>query len=170
MPEIAIRSMTEADLATVLSWRNHPEVRRYMYTSHEIKLEEHQKWFALANDNPDIALLIYEEDGEPKGFVNFTRSRSKKVADWGFYIAPGAAKGTGRRLGHSALSHAFSCLGLHKVCGQALGFNERSISFHLSLGFMEEGRLREQHFDGEEYQDVVCFGLLEKEWCSLSYE
>jgi RimJ/RimL family protein N-acetyltransferase len=86
------------------------------------------------------------------------------VADWGFYLAPDAPKGSGRELGKQALDYAFTQLGLHKVCGQALGFNKRSIAFHTALGFTEEGCLREQHFNDGKFHDVVCFGLLSHEW------
>jgi len=34
----------------------------------------------------------------------------------------------------------------------------------LRLGFQREGVLRQQHFDGQQYHDVVCFGLLANEW------
>jgi len=156
--------MTETDLEQVLAWRNHLEVRRYMYTTHEIRLEEHRKWFVNASTNPAVELLIYEKDGEAQGFVNITRTRCPEVADWGFYLSPSVPKGSGRELGKQALNYAFAQLCLHKVCGQALGFNERSISFHKRLGFIEEGRLRDQHFDGSQFHDVVCFGLLNSEW------
>lgn len=159
-----LRPMTESDLVDVLQWRNHPEVRRYMYTTHEIRLDEHRKWFAGASENPAIELLIYEQDGTAQGFVNITRTRCREIADWGFYLAPDAQKGRGRVLGTQALNYAFADMDLHKLCGQALGFNERSISFHQRLGFTEEGRLREQHFDGSQFHDVVCFGLLNCEW------
>lgn len=159
-----LRPMTESDLECVLQWRNHPEVRRYMYTTHEIHLYEHRKWFSGASENPAVELLIYEQDDKAQGFVNITRTRSREVADWGFYLAPAAPRGSGRELGTQTLNHAFEDLGLHKLCGQALGFNERSISFHKRLGFTEEGRLREQHFDGSQFHDVVCFGLLKCEW------
>lgn len=159
-----LRPMAESDLENVLQWRNHSEVRRYMYTTHEIHLDEHRQWFANASTNPAIKLLIYEHEGKPFGFVNFTRSRCSVVADWGFYIAPNAPKGCGSALGRQAIDYAFSQLCFHKVCGQALGFNERSIAFHKRLGFVEEGRLREQHFDGDTFHDVVCFGLLNRDW------
>lgn len=164
MAEHKLRSMTEADLEQVLQWRNHPEVCRYMYTTHEIRMDEHRKWFAGACNNPAIELLIYEQGAKPQGFVNITRTRCPEVADWGFYLAPNTPKGSGRELGMRALSYAFEQLVLHKVCGQALGFNERSIAFHKGLGFTEEGRLREQHFDSNQFHDVVCFGLLKREW------
>lgn len=159
-----LRPMIEDDLKLVLQWRNHADIRRYMYTTHEIEMEEHRNWFANASKNPAVYLLIYEYLGQACGFVNITRGRCFQVADWGFYLAPDAPKGTGRSLGKQALVYAFDELELHKVCGQALGFNERSITFHKALGFTEEGRLRDHHFDGAAFHDVVCFGLLEHEW------
>jgi UDP-4-amino-4,6-dideoxy-N-acetyl-beta-L-altrosamine N-acetyltransferase len=159
-----VRKMVEADLEIVLSWRNHPDVRKYMYTQHEIPLEEHRNWFKNAICDDRRHLLIFEQNNNPLGFININQINQRGVADWGFYLSPDAPKGTGRSLGKVALNYAFKCIFLHKVCGQALGFNERSINFHLKLGFKQEGTLRQQHFDGQTYHDIVCFGLLATEW------
>ncbi len=159
-----VRPMDESDFDQVLSWRNHPEVRRFMYTHHEISIEEHARWFARASQDPERHLLVFEIDTTPLGFINIHQIASGGIADWGFYAAPDAPKGTGRALGQAALRYAFESVGLHKLCGQALAFNERSILFHLSLGFQREGVLRQQHFNGQQYQDIVCFGLLASEW------
>ncbi|NML86970.1 UDP-4-amino-4,6-dideoxy-N-acetyl-beta-L-altrosamine N-acetyltransferase [Polaromonas sp.] len=156
--------MVHADLERVLAWRNHPDVRRNMYTQHEITLDEHQRWFERTLPDPKKHLLIFEENHQPLGFVNFNEVGNGGLADWGFYAAPDAPKGSGRQLGRAALNHAFSQLKLHKVCGQALAYNHRSIQFHQSLGFQQEGNLRDQHFDGECYHHVICFGLLCHEW------
>jgi UDP-4-amino-4,6-dideoxy-N-acetyl-beta-L-altrosamine N-acetyltransferase len=159
-----VRPMTARDLPQVLQWRNHPDIRRYMYTRHEITAEEHRRWFERASADDTQCLLVFELDEIPLGFVKFQVLPEGHVADWGFYASPDAPPGTGRKLGQAALAYAFGSLQLHKVCGQALGFNERSIKFHLSLGFQQEGLLREQHFDGKDHQDVVCFGLLARDW------
>lgn len=164
MSSSRLREMCDADLEMVLAWRNHPEVRRYMYTQHEIGLDEHRRWFEHCASNPLKHLLVFEHAGAASGFVSFTQMSDGKIADWGFYIRPDAPRGCGRLLGQVALQHAFSALGLHKVCGQALAYNERSIGFHRRLGFEQEGILRDQYFDGERYHSVVCFGLLEPEW------
>lgn len=156
--------MVYADLELVLTWRNHPDVRRYMYTQHEITLDEHQRWFERTLPNPKKNLLIFEVNHQPLGFVNFNETGNGRIADWGFYAAPDAPKGSGRQLGRAALNHAFTQLKLHKICGQALAYNERSIQFHQSLGFQQEGILRDQHFDGEQYHHVICFGLIGHEW------
>lgn len=162
--EPVVRTMVHADLARVLTWRNHPEVRRYMYTQHEIMLDEHQRWFERAQQDSLKHLLIFESSNQPLGFVNLTEVANGGNADWGFYAAPEAPKGTGRSLGRAALDHAFVQLKLHKVCGQALAYNEHSVRLHQALGFQQEGVLREQHFDGENYHHIICFGLLNCEW------
>ena len=159
-----VRPLSEGDLARVLSWRNHPEVRRYMYSQHEISMEEHARWFAQASQDPKRHLLVFEIGAMPLGFINIYPVASGGIADWGFYAAPDAPKGTGHALGQATLRYAFKAAGLHKLCGHALAFNERSIRFHLNLGFQREGFLRHQHFDGRQYHDVVCFGLLANEW------
>lgn len=159
-----LRPMELGDLELVRTWRNHPDVRRYMYTRHEIEAEEHRTWFDRAQNDERVSLLIYEIDGIPTGFVSFTATRSPDIADWGFYLAPNSEPRTGRGLGFAALRYAFEVKRLHKVCGQALGFNERSIRFHQALGFVQEGVLREHFFDGTHYQDIVCFGLIASEW------
>ncbi|NHW00823.1 UDP-4-amino-4,6-dideoxy-N-acetyl-beta-L-altrosamine N-acetyltransferase [Stutzerimonas degradans] len=156
--------MTHQDLAQVLAWRNHEDVRRYMYTQHEISLEEHTRWFERASQDSSRHLLVFESNSVPLGFINIHQTAPGGIADWGFYAAPDAPKGTGRQLGHAALQYAFLTARLHKVCGQALAYNQRSIKFHQNLGFQQEGILREHHFDGQQYHDVMCFGLLAREW------
>lgn len=161
------RPMCREDLRDVWAWRNHWEVRRYMRTQHEISWEEHLAWFASASIDPARHLLIYEDGKHARGFVSFTENGNEGSADWGFYLAPESPKGTGRKLARSALDFAFERMKLHKVCGQALGFNERSIRFHLNLGFVPEGVMRDQYFNGAVHHDVFNFGLLSHEWYSV---
>jgi UDP-4-amino-4,6-dideoxy-N-acetyl-beta-L-altrosamine N-acetyltransferase len=159
-----IRSMVYSDLELVLSWRNHPDVRNFMLTQHAITPDEHLRWFASAKSDKKRHLLIFEFASKPYGFVHFNETYINGVAEWGFYAKPGATKGSSRKLGSAALMHAFRELKFHKVCGQVLEYNERSINFHLSLGFQQEGILRDQHFNGDRYQHIYCFGLLSSEW------
>lgn len=159
-----VRRINEADLALVLTWRNHASIRAFMYSQHEISAQEHASWFERANGDPSRHLLVYEELGELCGFVSFTATAPGREAVWGFYAAPGAPKGVGRRMGKAALEYAFGPAGFHKISGEALAHNEKSICFHLSLGFQHEGVRRIQFFDSGEYHDVVCFGLLDSTW------
>jgi UDP-4-amino-4,6-dideoxy-N-acetyl-beta-L-altrosamine N-acetyltransferase len=160
--------MHEDDLERVLAWRNHPDVRDHMFTRHAITPQEHQAWFARSRGDARRHLLIYESSGAPLGFVSLDIGSHEQVADWGFYASPQAPKGTGQRMGHAALDHAFGPLALHKVCGRAIETNQASIRLHVRLGFQREGLLREQHFDGEKFRAVLCFGLLAREWTAAA--
>lgn len=162
--QTGVRAMAHTDLERVLAWRNHPAVRRFMLTQHKITFDEHLRWFEQAHQDPRKHLLIFEGDKQPLGFVSFSELAVGAIAEWGFYMAPDAPKGCGRLLGHSALEHAFSNIRLHKVCGQALAYNGKSIQFHQALGFRQEGVMRDQYFDGIHYHHMICFGLLGCEW------
>jgi UDP-4-amino-4,6-dideoxy-N-acetyl-beta-L-altrosamine N-acetyltransferase len=151
----------------LLAWRNHSDVRRFMLTQHEIKFEEHLRWFQKSSNDFSRRLLLVEEAQIPIGYVQFTDVKEGGVADWGFYARPNSAKGTGRKIGKTALNYAFGTLNLHKVCGQALEKNEVSVAFHQRLGFKQEALLRDQKYIDGEYYSIVCFGLLSHEWRSL---
>lgn len=157
MPSGRLRALAEADLPLVLSWRNHPDIRRCMFNQHPIEMSEHQAWFARASADPDTWLYVYESEGMPRGFAKIVRIDGGQVADWGFYAAPDAPKGTGSRLGRAVLAQAFDVLGLRKLCAQVLASNERSLEFHRRLGFRHEGVRRES---GE----VHLFGLDAEQW------
>lgn len=160
----SIRPLVVEDLPMVLKWRNHPDVRRFMFTQHEIGPEEHRNWFAKVSQDSTRELLIVEDDQQPIGFVQLSNVRRGGVADWGFYARPDAPKGSGRKLGQVALAYAFDELGLRKVCGQAIESNLASIAFHKKLGFRREGALRgHQHIAGA-YHTLIIFGLLAEEW------
>lgn len=163
----SIRKMTQADLEMVLAWRNHINVRRFMYTQNEISMTEHSRWFECANIDTKRHLLVYQMGDQPLGFINLHEISAGGIANWGFYVAPNAPRGTGSALGCTVLKYAFHTLNLHKLCGQVIEFNDRSIRLHLKLGFSKEGILRKHHFDGQIYHDVWCFGLI-AETCQIN--
>ena len=161
-----IRLMSEADLPMVLSWRNAPQVRKFMFDNAEIEPAGHREWFNRTIGNPLRRLLIVEVEEAPLAFVQFDGAEAGVVSHWGFYARPDAEKGAGNVIGTTALDYAFAQLGLHKVCGLVLEFNEASIRMHQRLGFQQEGFLREQHRVEGLYHSVVQFGLLQREWAA----
>lgn len=165
-----VRRMLATDIEMVLQWRNHPKIRQHMFNSSEIPIEAHRAWFARREHDEQGSLLIFELDGVPSGFVQLNERPGQNAGDWGFYTAPDAPKGTGKLLGHAALEQAFQVWGWHKVNGQTLASNERSIRMHHTLGFQLEGRFREHHFNGEAYVDVYGFGLLRSVWIGRESE
>ncbi|WP_240967359.1 MULTISPECIES: UDP-4-amino-4,6-dideoxy-N-acetyl-beta-L-altrosamine N-acetyltransferase [Pseudomonas] len=159
-----LRLLTEPDLPLLLDWRNDPAINRYMFNQRPIQLAEHIQWFCRAAQDPKYTLLIYENNSTPLGHINFTEKPDSGIAEWGFYIAPDAPRGTGSSMCTAALRMAFLEIKLRKISAQVLAYNERSLHLHQKLGFQQEGVLRDQHFDGNHYHSIHCFGLLAQEW------
>lgn len=160
---VRLRPMTEADLERVLGWRNHPDVRQYMYSQDLIGLEEHAHWFRTALEDAGRTLLVLEIDGMPCGQVNF-RLAAPQEALWGFYLAPGAPRGSGTLLGNTATDHAFEVLGLEKVWGEVLPENLSSQRFHLRHGFVLEAILAEKAVNQRTIPHIHRYLLTKSAW------
>lgn len=158
--------LTFDDLQIILPWRNASMVRRAMYNHHEISLDEHLAWYdQLKDDTTKQWYLFRDECGELQGVVYFTEiNMDQHTASWGFYTRPEAPQGSGLRMLFDALKWGFDEMGLHKLSAEVLNTNLRSLDLHKSVGFIEEGRFREQHLDGYERVDVIRLGLLAREW------
>ena len=135
--EGAVRAMSEDDLLTVLSWRNHPSVKRFMLSSTDISQEEHRAWFQRVSQDNTRAVLIYVKEDQPLGFVQFSGIYDACGTEWGFYASPNAPKGTGFALGQAAIRFAFTQLAVDKIIGHVLEHNAASSRFHEKLGFAQ---------------------------------
>lgn len=165
---MALRPITEADLPLVLKWRNSPDVRKNMFSTHEISEAEHRAWFARMEHDSQSRWYIHETaQGVLDGVAYFTQYRpDQRSAFWGFYLGTEAQPGSGTVLGLDALDEAFFVLKLHKLNAEAISTNERSLRFHQKLGFKQEGVFRDSYFDGEHFIDIVRYGLLSMEWAA----
>lgn len=158
-----LRRMIASDLEMVLAWRNHPDVRRHMYNQEEIGLDEHSRWFAAASKDARRHLLIFELAGRPAGYVNLFEDEPGQ-ASWGFYLAPDAARGSGRLLGAQATAYAFETLGLLRMLGEVLQENSVSQGFHERMGFVLEGVIPEKVIAGRTVAGVRKYVLSREAW------
>lgn len=63
-----------------------------------------------------------------------------------------------------ALGWAFRHANMHRVEIGAFAYNEGAWKLYERLGFVHEGRKREALWYDGEYHDLVCLGMLKKEW------
>ena len=161
---IVIREIREGDLPMLLSWRNHPSIGRFMLSNHLISIEEHEAWFFGELKNPKYKRLLIEEQGNSIGYVQFKLSSFKNEAIWGFYKKPESPHEYGKKLGITALNYAFMTLKMEKIHGHVFTINQKSIAFHLSLGFLQRSSfngLEDQ--SGAEYP-MIKFVLTRPQW------
>jgi len=162
----ALRRIAREDGDILLLWRNHPSIRRTMYTSHEISSAEHSRWLDNMLSNPERAGFMFEIEGSPSGFVGVSGLGSRdERAQWTFHLDPElASKGAGTAMGVLALEQIFSVLNVRKLEGEVLSGNGPSLRFHRRLGFREEGYRRAHVRKGGDLLDVHEFSLLREDW------
>ncbi|XXQ67632.1 UDP-2,4-diacetamido-2,4,6-trideoxy-beta-L-altropyranose hydrolase [Neisseriaceae bacterium B1] len=129
-----IRAAQLDDCHGVFEWRNHADIRRFMFNPDKLIWENHAAWFSKQLHNPDFKMLIYLVNNQPKGYVSFTRL-PEKAWEWGFYTAPDCERGHGTKMARLALAWAFAELGAARIVGQVLSYNAASLRLHEKLGF-----------------------------------
>ena len=160
-----LRVIKNDELELMRSWRNQPDVRLNMYTSHLISVDEHLLWWERIKVANDQQYFMYERNARPLGIVAFNSiNQSDRHSLWAFYTSPSAPMGTGSYMEFLALEYAFVNLQLHKLSSGVLAFNAAVIKLHLKFGFKEEGILRAQHNHAGKYVDVCRLGILADEW------
>jgi UDP-4-amino-4,6-dideoxy-N-acetyl-beta-L-altrosamine N-acetyltransferase len=157
------------DSAQVLAWRNAPHVAAYMYASHAIGQDEHDRWFAAVLDASDRRYWIIERNGEGVGVANLARiDLANRKCDWAYYLGETStrAQGVGACVEYIVLQHVFGPLGLNKLNCEVLLDNEAVWRLHESFGFEREGLLRDHVLKDGAFRDVVALGILARDWAA----
>lgn len=157
--------LTDEEKWKVLSWRNHPEIRTRMFSSHEISLEEH---LAFLNHLKKDAASLYWMVGD-KGVISLRKiDRKNGNAYLGIYKNPNCIeKSASQDLMKTLLSIGFEQLNLHTIKLEVFSDNARAVNFYNKCGFNQEGRLREFiKRDGGIFADLILMGITQSEFKS----
>ncbi|MGX9728043.1 MAG: UDP-2,4-diacetamido-2,4,6-trideoxy-beta-L-altropyranose hydrolase [Candidatus Electronema sp. VV] len=158
-----IRRLSINDLTLVRQWRNHPDVRSYMFNQKVISAIEHQRWFIDKSKDSSQYLLIFENHGKRQGFLSFSVKENIK-ADWGFYKSPDAERGTGKILGKLGLDYAFKKIGIKQITAQVIDFNLNSLRLHEQLGFLKDRIGQNEYYAENKYHDIHYFNISAETW------
>ncbi|BBC37881.1 hypothetical protein SGFS_091750 [Streptomyces graminofaciens] len=123
---------------------------------------------AVANPVGDCFRLAIEalDGGEPVGGIS-THEADPRAGRFAYGIGVGADH---QRRGYASeavvllLRFMFGERRYHKCEASVYAFNDASLALHRSLGFVEEGRLRDHEFFAGRHHDVVRFGMTAPEF------
>lgn len=177
---VALRTVESADAAFLQRGSANPTLRYPMGTAietreaFESKVEEtadddNVRWFLVCTESADAPPGSPEDgdDVEPVGMVS-VRGLSWGRPELGFWIAPEyQGEGYGSEAVSLAVETVFRTESTPAIEAAASADNEASRGLLESLGFEQEGRLRQFRFVDGEYRDVVVYGLLRAEWEGL---
>lgn len=166
--DFTFRDVADIDRERIFVWRNSSVVRSAMYSNHLITKEEHYRWFDKIRKDEINRYLIFEERGNPLGFVCFTGyDMVNKKAFNGGYLGErvGCSNvGLGAAMEFFLLDYAFKGLKLHKLCCEVLEFNKKVVSQHLKFGYMEEGYFSKHIYRDNVYYDVHFLSIFQDVW------
>lgn len=163
---VELIDINETHLDKVLEWRNQSFIRQMMYNDKVITMDEHKNWYKRICKSNNSQTKVFLFNGLPYGIVNITNIDTKNNrCNWGFYVGEKESpRGTGTLMGKLALDYMFNEMRIRKVCAEVLSFNQKSINFHLKLGFEQEGILKEHVRKSEKYVDIIVLALFSEKW------
>jgi len=171
--DIGLRRLEMSDLDSIMEWINDPDVtKNFAGMSSKITRDQEAAFLEkMADSDTDRLYAVVDRKGHYLGNAGIHKiywpARNGRVG-----IVLGARGARGRGYGQQTLkllsAQAFLELDLHKLWLVHYSTNARMAHIATKLGFIEEGRLREEYFHAGEYHDMVRYGLLEQDFATLA--
>lgn len=125
-------------LTTVLAWRNHSDIRRWMLSEDEISLENHLQFVESLKNRVDKRYFLVQREGEPIGVIDFT-DITQNSAEIGIYANP-QMRGVGEALMNALIEYGFSTLGVEILIASVFADNDRAKHLYEKFDFIETAR------------------------------
>lgn len=166
---ITLRTLEREDLPFLQRAHTNPEIRYPMGKP----LKNQQELEAMyENQNADQFLVCLDDADRGQSADDVQRIGVVTVEDasWRrpelvYWLAPEFhGEGYGKEAVSLVIDYVFRVYDHPAVGAAAFEFNDASRGLLESLGFDEEGRVRNDRFIDGEYRDMVHYGLLRREW------
>jgi len=139
----------------ILQWRNHEEVKKWMYNKEEISLESHLKYIDSLNKIKCKQYFLVQKEKDYIGVIDFTNiNYDKKECEFGLYSNPfNKIVGVGRILEELSIKYVFEILKFKKLKLEVFSDNKQVINLHKKYKFHETSRKKVNN------KEVICMEL-----------
>lgn len=166
-----LREIEKKDIPIINQWRYNKALIDFLGAPFRyINEDVDDIWYAsyLSNRNSCVRLAIEEcSSSAIVGAVYLTSidwlNRSAEFSIW-IGLAEHQNRGVGKFATHKILDHAFNDLGLHRIYLTVLERNDRARKLYKSVGFSEEGVLRQAVFKNGHYENMISMSILMSEF------
>lgn len=169
--KVFLTAISKDSIQQLMAWRNDPQLRKYFREYREISDAMQEAWYKgrVLNNDKQVDFEIHSLATEKligHCSLNYI-SWVNRTAELGIYIGDPDHRGGG--YGKDALrllmDYAFKTLNLNRVWCEVFS-NNAAIEVYRKIGFVDEGKMRQHHFDDGEYLDSYILGLLREDWLS----
>ena len=156
---INFTDLTHSEKYKVLEWRNHPEIKQWMYTQEDISLENHLQFIESLKDTNDKLYFLVKKDNDYLGVVDFYNiDYEKQVCEFGLYANPNSkVPGVGRLLEKVCIDFVFDTLRLKKLKLEVFSNNLQVRNLHKKFNFKEIDKKTVNQ------TEVICMELINED-------
>ena len=127
----------------ILSWRNHPNIRKWMHNSEIISYQEHKDYIESLKKRNDRIYFFVKKQHKAIGVVDLTDiDYKKKSAELGIYANP-KLKAQGKILLEAILQYGFLILKLQCIKVTVLKSNQTALNLYNSFSFTQTKETKE---------------------------
>lgn len=146
-------TLSEPQKKMVLAWRNHENVKAYMYNDQNISEAEHFGFIEALKTREDRRYFLVQNEGVDIGVIDFN-DISKESTTMGLYANPTLnQKGVGSLLMEAIVTYAFKTLGVNVLKAEVFEGNVKAKALYEKFGFCEKERKRVNE------KEVICMEL-----------
>jgi RimJ/RimL family protein N-acetyltransferase len=171
---LTLRAVEERDLELLQKWANDPITQDGIGEQHfPSSFDFHQSWFRnLKSDQLNQRFVVDVPDVGIIGISTIVNIDWRNSHAWhGLVLGDSSHRGKGYGVDAimATMRYAFDELGLVRLDGSMIEYNERSIATYCGrhLGWKEEGRRRNYFFRRGRYWDQVVVGVTKQDYLEL---
>lgn len=146
-------TLSESQKKMILAWRNHKDVKAYMYNTKDISEAEHFSFIESLKTREDRRYFLVQDAEIDIGVIDFN-DISKESAVMGLYANPTLQqKGVGSRLMDAIMEYACETLKVRILKAEVFADNLKAKALYEKFGFCEKGRKMVNE------KEVICMEL-----------
>lgn len=164
---VLLRPICAEDAPLIVQWKSDQFIKTMALSSSvRIDVQEQSRDIehAIAAKDQIYYIICLKNDKRPIGYIRINLTDDEGKMAW-LRFALGACREQGymKESLIAFISYSFDA-GIVRIEAEAYQSNIRSQRLMESIGFCVEGRKRDAYFNGENYEDIIVYGLLKKEW------
>jgi len=162
-----LRPICAEDAPLIVQWKSDQFIKTMALSSSvRIDVQEQSRDIehAIAAKDQIYYIICLKNDKRPIGYIRINLTDDEGKMAW-LRFALGACREQGymKESLIAFISYLFDT-GIVRMDAEVYQSNIRSQRLMESMGFCVEGKRREAHFNGQNYEDIIVYGLLKKEW------
>ena len=126
----------------ILKWRNHPNIREWMYNQKEISIESHLNFIESLKNSKDKIYCFVKMGKEYIGVIDFTNiNHQNKSTYFGLYSNPySKTTGIGTILLKTIINYAFNVLNMNILKLEVFKTNKKALNLYKKFNFKKIGK------------------------------